>query len=275
MGDLFYLMPIFVKKLDGSLEPYDEAKLCRSLEKAGASRQTIGVVLEKSKKILFDGIETRRLFNFVLKEYRNLEPDSSPKYNLKAAIMHLGKEGYLFEKFVSKIFEKKGYFVELNREVEGQFVSHEIDVSAGKGKEMVMVECKYHRNPWLGCNIQTALYVYARFLDVQRLFNKAMLVTNTKFSTQVVKYSKGVGLGLMGWQCPGGDSLEFNIERFRLYPVTILYQLPQRIIDKCLENEIILLSDMASFSAEELSSLLGLSKGRAQEILQHANFLLS
>ena len=268
-------MNFFVKKLDGSLEPYDESKLRRSLQKAGASRQTIDAVLEKSKKILFDGIETRKLFDFVLKEYRNIEPDSSPKYNLKAAIMNLGKEGYLFEKFVSKIFEKKGYFVELNREVAGKFVSHEIDVSARKGKELLMVECKYHRHPWLGCNIQTALYVYARFLDVQRLFNKAMLVTNTKFSTQVVNYSKGIGLGLMGWQYPGGDSLEFNIERFKLYPITILYQLPQRAIDKCLENEILVLGDIAAFSAEELSSLLGLSKNRAQEILQQANFLLS
>ena len=142
----------------------------------------------------------------------------------------MGREGYAFEKLVSIILKKQGFSTSLNQIIKGKYIKHEIDVSAVKDNEKIMVECKHHNKPWLGTDIQTALYVYARFIDVKKSFTGPMLVTNTRFSRQVVTYSKGIGLKLMGWKCPKGDSLEYYIEKFKLYPITMLPNLNEKKI---------------------------------------------
>jgi len=214
---------IFVEKMNGDKEPYNSDKLRKSLKKVGTDDETIDKILKKVEKILYNGIQTKKLFDFVHKELDKTRPGAGLKYDLKKAMveMRIGG-GFVFEKFMGRILEAKGYNIEMNPMIQGKYITHEIDVSAKKGDEKLMVEVKHHLRPWEGESIQTALYVYARFLEVQDKFTKPMLVTNTKFSPQVVKYSKGVGIKLMGWKYPYQDSLEDNIARYKLYPITIL-----------------------------------------------------
>ncbi|MCA9487865.1 MAG: restriction endonuclease [Nanoarchaeota archaeon] len=214
---------IFVKKMNGDLERYDSDKLKNSLVRAGASDDTIKKILKKVSEIIYDKIETKKLFDFVFSELKKDRSPSNLKYNLKNAIIDLRIDGgYVFEKFVGKLFGKKGYKINMNEIAKGKFVTHEIDVTARKGKEVLMVEVKHHKNPWLGEQIQTALYIYARFLELKGKYTKPFLVSNTKFSHQVLKYANGMKIGLMGWNYPKGDSLIENIERYKLYPITIL-----------------------------------------------------
>jgi len=264
---------IYVKKLDGRSEIYNESKLRRSLLHSGADNQTANKILAKVKNILYDGIETKKLFKFVFNEFKRTKPYSSSKYDLKNAILRLGKEGYAFEKLVSIILIKRGYATRLNQIIKGKFIKHEIDVSAIKNNEKLMVECKHHNKPWLGTDIQTALYVYARFIDVKETFTKPMLVTNTRFSKQVVAYSKGVGLKLMGWKCPKGDSLEYYIEKFKLYPITMLPYFDDRRISELLRLNIVLVDDLCSFDDKQASKILNLSQSRANNILKEAKII--
>ncbi|PIN89435.1 hypothetical protein COU60_03505 [Candidatus Pacearchaeota archaeon CG10_big_fil_rev_8_21_14_0_10_34_76] len=235
---------IYVKKMDGRLQPYDENKLRRSLKKSGASKETIKDILSKVDSILYNGIETKKLFKFIFQELNKCSPNCSPRYNLKQAIISLGFEGgFVFEKFMGKLFEKKGYDVKLNQIVRGKNISHEIDVIAIKDKDRIMIEAKHHGKPWLGTDIQTALYVYARFLDTNNSFTRPMLVTNTRFSTSVMRYAKGVNLSLMGWKYPKGNSLEENIEKYKIYPITVL-NLPEVVLKRYFEKDIITLEDL-------------------------------
>jgi len=98
---------INVKKLDGTLERYSETKLRESLFKSGADEETINRIMEKVKGILYDGIETKKLFKFVFEQYKKNAPYYSSRYNLKNAILRLGREGFAFERFVSLILKKK------------------------------------------------------------------------------------------------------------------------------------------------------------------------
>ena len=59
---------IYVKKLDGTSQKYDDNKLRRSLEDSGADKETIDKILKKVEKKLYNGIETRKLFKFVFRE---------------------------------------------------------------------------------------------------------------------------------------------------------------------------------------------------------------
>ncbi len=261
---------IYVKKLNGEVQKYDPSKLRTSLSNSGADEQTIDRIMTKIDKILYNGIETKKLFKFALKEFKKSQPYIASKYNLKNAILRLGTEGFAFEKFVSMLLKKQGYLTKLNQIVQGKYVKHEIDISAVKGNEKIMVECKHHVKPWLGSDIQTALYVYARFLDVKKFFTSPMLVTNTRFSRQVTTYSKGVGLKLMGWKVPEGNSLEYNVEKFRLYPITMLSSLDKRKINLLLSANIILISSLLTV---DTAKILKIPKLKANKILEESKTL--
>jgi len=218
---------ISVEKINGEFEKYNPDKLRSSLKNVGADEATISNILKKTEKILYDGIKTKKLFSFIHNELDKTKPSSGLKYNLRKAIFELRIHGgFVFEKFVGRVLEKKGYDIKMNQIIKGKNVTHEIDVSATKpisGKnEKLMVEVKHHQKKGITESIQTALYVYARFLEVKEFYTRPMLVTNTKFSNQVIKYSKGQGIRLMGWKYPNKDSLEKNIEKYHLYPITIL-----------------------------------------------------
>jgi Holliday junction resolvase len=264
---------IYVKKLDGRTEKYDSSKLKKSLSNSGADEETINKIMAKVDRVLYDGIETKKLFKFAFKEFKKFEPYGSSRYNLKNAILRLDHEGFHFERLVAKIFQRKGYSVKLNQIVRGKYVQHEIDISAGKGKEKIMIECKHHAKPWLGTDIQTALYVYARFIDVKKWFAAPMLVTNTKFSPQVLTYSKGVGLKLMGWKFPKNDSLEYYIEKFKIYPVTMLSTLDSKKISELFKMNVLLVRDLSSMSVSKISKILKISKSKADRILEEAKTL--
>jgi len=123
---------MLVKKLDGRTERYDESKLRKSLFNSGSDEETTNKIMAKVHGILYDGIQTKKLFKFVFREFKKSEPYVSSKYNLKNAIMRLNHEGFHFESFVAKVIQKKGYFVKLNQIVRGKYIKHEIDISAKK-----------------------------------------------------------------------------------------------------------------------------------------------
>lgn len=230
--------------MNGERELYNENKLARSLQNAGADNETIKKILKKVEGKLYNEIKTKLIFKFVFEQLKKIEKSSGIRYNLKQGIMDLGTDGgYAFEKFMARVLEKKGYYTELNRKVKGELIEHEIDVVAKKGEEKIMVEAKHFSKPWLGMQIQTALYVYARFLDVRKTFNKAMLATNTKFSPQVINYSEGVGIRLIGWRYPKNESLEETIKKYKIYPITIL-PIPKYKIRRYLEKNIITFQDL-------------------------------
>lgn len=242
---------IYVEKLDGEKEPYDGDKLRNSLEKAGASKKAIRKVMDKVPEILHDGIKTAKLYDFVHDELKKVEDSSCCRYNLKRAMMNLRIHGgFVFEDFMARVLEKKGFKTTVGNEYKGEKITHEIDVNAKKGDKSYMVEVKHHSKKGLKADVQTALYVYARFLDLEDKFNRPMLATNTKFSDQAKKYSKGVKMKLMGWKYPQKDSLEKNIEKYKLYPITIL-PLSRKETVKYLKKDILTVDDLRE--SEDLS----------------------
>ncbi|MFB6246607.1 MAG: restriction endonuclease [Candidatus Pacearchaeota archaeon] len=214
---------IYVKKLNGEKERYKKEKLVSSLEKAGASKKAIDKVMKKVPPIIHDGIKTAKLYDFVHEELKKIEEDSCCRYNLKRSMMDLRIHGgFVFEDFMARILQKKGYKTNVGDKYYGKKITHEIDIDAKKDKKRIMVEAKHHSKKGLKTDVQTSLYVYARFLDIKESFDFPMIATNTKFSDQAKKYSKGVGMKMMGWKHPKEDSLEKNIEKYKLYPITIL-----------------------------------------------------
>jgi hypothetical protein len=235
---------IYVIKKSGERELYNEFKVIDSMRKSGANEKSINEVMNKLRKEMHNNIQTKEIFRFVFRELRKKERGSGIKYNLKQGIIEMSLGGgYVFEKFMARVLKEEGYSVKLNEIIKGKFIEHEIDIQALKNSEKMMVECKHSANPWGGTSVQTALYIYARFLDLNQTFNSVMLATNTRFSQQVIDYSKGVGLKLIGWKYPEGGSLEEKIEKYKLYPVTIL-PLKKSKINTILQKNILTVTDL-------------------------------
>jgi len=212
---------MWVTKRSGEREEYDEGKVRRAVLRSGAGEAEADEVVERVRRVLYDGIPTEQIYRLV---GRLLDRRRSIRFGLKGSILLLGPEGHHFELLVARLFQVLGYSVRTNETVKGRCISHEVDIILEKGGERLMVECKFHNSPGAKCAIQTALYTYARFLDLDDSSPLAApwLVTNTRFSSEVVTYAECIGMRLLGWKFPEEGGLETLIDRNRLYPVTAM-----------------------------------------------------
>ena len=238
------MQKIIVTKKNGEQEGFRKNKVINSLKNSGANKESIEKIMQALEKRLYNGITTEEIFRFVFKKLRKEDQGVGTRYNLKKGIIEMSLGGgFVFEKFMARVFQEIGYQTSLNQIINGKNIPHEIDIIATKNGKKSMVECKHFSKPFLGIPIQTALYVYARYLDTSHYFQNVVLATNTKFSNQVIQYSKGVGLKLIGWKYPKDTSLEKLIEEKKIYPITIL-PLSKSKIRFYLEQEILTFQDL-------------------------------
>jgi len=267
-----------VIKASGEEIVFEPEKITRSLERAGASGEVIQKVLSETEKELFDGIHTKEIYRIVFKNLKKMNHTTAGRYHLKRAIMELGPAGFPFEKFMATILEAEGYRTLTDQIVQGHCIKHEVDIIADKEDKRLMIECKFHSSAGNSCPVQNALYVYARFLDLQEMYSnkqgnakkleQGWLVTNTRFTVDAEKYGKCVGLGLVSWDFPHGNSLRELIDRKCLYPVTCLTSLSKTEKQTLLKNNVVLCRTIHEHPNE--LKCLRLSKARRKKVLEEA-----
>jgi len=234
-----------VIKFNKEIESYSEKKAINSARRAGASKNLAIKAVRELKKELYDGIETseisRKLKNILRRENQKV----ALRFNLKKAIKRLGPTGFPFEKYIAEIFEKQGFKTKTNLFLKGKCCSHEIDFVAEKDNLRYIGECKYRNLKGGKVHTKDALANYARFLDIKKNSKeKSLLVTNNKFTSKAIKYSKCVGVELLGWRYPAQKGLEKLIEDQKLYPITILPSLKKTELNFFIENKIMMAKDL-------------------------------
>ncbi|QJB29833.1 restriction endonuclease [Chitinophaga oryzae] len=265
-------------KANGDTEPFDEDKIRRSLIRSGTAPDMVDTIIGKVGERVYDNITTRKLYKIVFNELQKRRRPAAGKYHLKNAIMELGPTGFPFESFVASLFRADGYQVITGEMVEGHCVKHEVDVIADNGKDQFMMECKFHSRTGTVCDVKTALYVRARFWDIEKklaaqqgkdskLF-KGWLVTNTRLTADAEQYGICSGLALMSWNFPAGQSLRERIDASGLYPVTCITSLSREEKEKLLAANIVLCKDLAK--TPEVLGKIGISESRAQRITEEA-----
>ena len=265
-------------KANGEETSYEPEKIARSLERAGAGQEVIQEVLSATEKELFDGIHTKAMYKIVFRNLKKLSHGTAGKYHLKSAIMELGPTGFPFEKFIAALLEAEGYQTLTDQIVQGHCVKHEVDIIAEKDNKHFMMECKFHGTTGNICDVKVALYVYARFLDVEKTwlnipghaqkFHQGWLVTNTRLSGDAEKYGKCVGMGLLSWNYPRGDSLRERIDRNGLYPITCLTTLSKHEKQALLNKKIVLCHTVCE--RPSVLNGIGLSMARKSMALEEA-----
>ena len=272
---------ILITKASGEQEPFSEAKLRRSLERVHASPTLADEIVARVESELTDGIKTSEIYRKAFSLLRKNARPVAARYSLKHALMGLGPTGRPFERFVGELLRSEGFETQVARIVQGVCVTHEVDVVGQKGDRHIMVECKFHNRPGLRSDVKIALYVQARFEDVERQwkkqpqhgekFHEVWLVTNTKFTSDAIKYAECVGMNAVGWSYPLHNGLEVRIDRSGLHPVTCLTSLSGAQKRMLLEKDVILCKELLNDSG--LLQSVGVPKTKVPAVTDEINRL--
>lgn len=271
-------------KADGTAEPYSEEKARLSFLKAGASQEVASRAAKELTAAIKNNMTTAQIYDRALYQLEKLKPEAALRYSLKKAIMDMGPEGFVFEKYIAKILQEYGYTTEVGQFVNGYCVEHEVDVVAKKEGKIYMVECKYRNSPGAKSDVQTALYLNSRFMDIEKAFIKkngiaggsieGWLATNTKCTSDAKKYARCVGLKIMAWQYPEVENLQYYIESKKLYPISILSTITEKQKIKLFNSDIILVKDLLSLKIESLMGLLSINYQKALDILRESKIAM-
>ena len=273
-------MSVLVTKADGTQEPFKVAKLRNSLRRAGATNSEIADITAQVTAELHEGIKTQAIYRRAFDLLRKSEEPAAARYSMRRALFSLGPTGFPFEDFLAKLFQAEGYTTTTRVHLKGTCAHHELDVAAYNASRSFVVEAKFHSRPGVKSDLQVAMYTYARLLDLreQRIcrddvcgISDLVLATNTKFTSTAIKYAECVGLSLLSWGYPRGNSLHERIERSGIYPVTALPALSQKQKRYLLERNVILCRDLLQ-NPQYLKDL-GLSSKKVETVLTEARQL--
>lgn len=270
-------------KASGKKEKFRREKIYRSLKRVGADPRLAQKVSKQVTKTVGKKASSERILREVTLCLKREDPILAARYNLKRAIMELGPAGFLFEKYVSEVLRAYGYLTQVGRIVRGFCVNHEIDVIAQKEKKYFMIECKYHNRRGIRSDLKVALYTFARFLDIKKAwekakgreeyFNQVWLVTNTKCTSEAIRYAKCQGLKIISWRYPKEKNLEQLIERKGLYPITILPSLSRYARQRLSQKKLILAQDILKYSSDDLVKMVGLRLKDVKKLQKEAEEL--
>lgn len=275
---------IYVINNSQQKEPFSWRKVYISARRVGAPKSLARDIATKIQNKIYPGITTKEIFQTIHKILKRELPSAGIRFSLKTAIRKLGPTGFPFEKYAGEIFKSQGYLMSYNQFVLGGCLSHETDFVAQKNKSLLLAECKYHHLPGNRVDVRVVGYTYAAFLDFQkgnfvRGFVKKgikphiLIVTNTKFTSQAIKYANCLGVQLLGWRYPKDKGLEYWIENQRLYPITVLPSFKQNMVEPFMRQRIMLAKDMLSINPEKLASKLGIPKTRIIALTKEAKIL--
>lgn len=270
-------------KADGKAVPYDEEKVSLSFLKSGASPEVATRAAKELTKRIKNNMTTTQIYNRALNQLKKIEPKTALKYSLKKAIMNMGPDGFVFEEYVAKMLREYGYTAEVGQIIKGYCVEHEVDVVAKKEDKIYLIECKYHNSPGIKSDVKTALYLNSRFMDIEKAYIKnngpsdsrfkAWLITNTKCTSDAIKYACCVGLRVMAWQYPEDENLQYYIESKKLYPVSILPVVTEKQKERLFSSNIILVKDLLNFEIDSLARILSINHNKVERILDEVKLL--
>nr|WP_109681781.1 restriction endonuclease [Xanthomarina spongicola] len=272
---------VYIKKSNDEVELFSFEKLRQSLLNTGACLEVVETIVSKIQLEVYDGISSNDIYKKAFALLKKHNRISASRYSLKRAIFDLGPTGFPFERLISALLKEKGFNTKVSVILDGECVTHEIDVLAEKDGNVYAIECKFHSDAKGSSNVRVPLYINSRFLDVQKQWNtnsknkthlkQGWLVTNTRFTKDAIDYGKCIGLTLLSWDYPKNNGLKANIDSLALYPVTALTTLTKKEKHQLIDKNIVLIKELAN--ATKTMKSIGISDLRIRRILNEVEKL--
>ncbi|MFT5352210.1 MAG: Holliday junction resolvase [Candidatus Paceibacteria bacterium] len=273
-----------IVKNNGEKESFDPDKLKGSLERAGATVFVANDITSKIQKDIKDGSTTTDIYKEAFELLKKTEKKSALRYSIRRSVLDLGPSGFPFEKFIAEIFSAKGFTTEVGVTLKGHCADHEVDIIAYNEKELIITEAKFHNKSGIKTDTKTALYIKARFDDLQseefhlggkkRKMTQGLMVTNTKFTHTARKYVNCVGTyDLISWDYPKKGNLYDLMEETTLHPLTCVAQLSKSNKNELLDRGIVNCRSLRD--EREVMKEIGLSDEKIDEIIENIDIICS
>lgn len=274
---------MLVKKYSGELVSFDKSSLVHSLSKSGASRQEVDKVFNGIESQLYNEITTKKLYQLAFNELKKIRKSYAARYSLKKALRDLGPDGYNFEVWVTRLFEEMGCKATHGKTLQGNAVTHEIDVIAVKNGELQLAECKFRNDVDAKIPVTTPMYFLSRFNDLKEnefeFFGqkykpgKGWLITNAYLTSDAINFADYYGVNLISWNYPNESNIKNRVDSGGLYPITCLTTLNKLQKGILLKEKIILVKDLLT-QEDKVVSIINLTNSQKRKLFEEAKELV-
>jgi hypothetical protein len=268
-----------VIKINGEKENFSPKKVYYSAMKAGAPAFLAKEISKEIEREAYDGIKTTEIFKKVKERLKKENLQFSLKFSLKEGMKKLGPAGFVFEDFVRQVFSRSGMKTKGSRILSGKCCSYEIDFLSEDEGTTYIGECKYRNNAGDKVDVNVCLKGFAILDDVKNNgnFNGSLnffIVTNSRFTDQAIKYSNCKKIKLLGWNYPKNEGLENIIDRYKLYPITILPSFKGYQAEILKKEGIMLVDEILALDIDKFSKKVNIPKKQLEVLKREAEILL-
>lgn len=271
-------MGVFVTKADGSKQLFDKEKVVRTCLRMGASRQLALEVAQKVENRVYEGEPTAKVLQLIFRFIRKDKPGVRHLFDLRKGLSLMGSKPE-FEMFVRVLLTHQGFEVSSNQILKGRCAEHEVDAISKKDGVTYFVEAKHHLSYHALTGLDESRIARAVLEDVSESFqsgetdvkiDKAMIVTNTRYSEYAMKYGLCRGILQVGWNYPVNQGLEKMIEEKRLHPLSCLRGLSSEVRFRLVDRGLVLIRQLLAEDSSELARKTGLRQETIKEIMEKA-----
>jgi hypothetical protein len=272
---------LMVIKFNKEKEPFSLKKVYNSAIRAGASSflaRTISLEIEKEA---YQDITTAEIFKKVKDKLKKENLQSALRFNLKEAMRKLGPAGFIFEDFVRQVLSRYFVHVEGSTIIHGICSKYEVDFLVEKENIIYIGECKYRNNSGDKVDVNVCLKSFAILDDVKNNARfkggrvNSLIVTNSKFTDEAIRYSSCKKMELLGWRYPKDQGLESMVEERKLYPVTILPSFKGYLAEELRREKIMLVEDILSLNIDKLVKRVNMPRKQMESLMREAEILLN
>jgi hypothetical protein len=271
-------LEVFVTKADGTRQAFDREKVVRTCLRFGADVRVADEVAGKVEERLYEGISSKSILRMIFAFMRRYRPEVGHIFDLRKALSLMSPKPE-FELFGRVVLAHEGFDVKPNQILIGECGEHEVDAVAVKNGVTFFVEAKHHLSYHALTGLDESRIARAILEDVTEGFksgrckvkiDRAMIVTNTRYSEHATRYGQCRGIIQYGWSSPENYGLQHMIEEKRLYPLSCLRRLRKDVRLSLVNSGIVLISQFLGEDRRELEKKTGLSQVTIREALEDA-----
>jgi hypothetical protein len=268
-------------KSDGTREKFSIQKIRRTVARLNLDQASTSQIVNRIINQLDEGETTQKILKVIYKEIKKEVKDKDYRVDLRKAILRL-LPAPDFELYIGYVLQSLGYTMFQPQIIKGRCVEHEIDGIGKKDGLTYTVEVKHHQNPYAFTGIDIVRNSRAILEDFQEGFRKgfhqfdfsnAIIVCNTRFSANAIKYAQCLDILLIGWQTkPLG--LEKLIQDGKLFPITVLPNLSKTSQKKLVSAGILSIHQLLDDEPSDLADFTKISKVRIRFLQNQAKGIL-
>jgi ATP cone domain/Restriction endonuclease len=271
-------LAFFVTKADGTKQMFDEEKIVKTCQRMGANRDVAIQVTREVENNLYEGITTQKILQLIFTQMRKHKPAVKHLFDLKYGISLMEPKPE-FEAFVRVVLAHSGFQVKSNMILKGLCGEHEVDAIATKDGLTYFVEAKHHLSYHALTGLDESRIARAIIEDLTDNYaqnetgikiDRAMIVTNTRYSDHAVIYGSCRGILQVGWASPEGFGLRDIVEKHKLYPLSCLRGVSTETRLRFVEEGIVLIKQLLEQDSSYLERKIGLPQQTILSLIEKA-----